>query len=236
MQKPILRWTIGQVSTEGMECLKISVHNIVKLYKDQFQLFICYNNIEKNELNWTKKYPIELLCQHDYVSDLKIKPIPQNPCWKLYPARIDLDLHEMFIDNDLLIYEKIPTIDNFLKSNNLLFMTQAIKRSYGAFDSLIKSPINLNTGFFGVYPKFDLKNEINKTIEKNNLQWKNHLDEQGLLAYIWINKKFELITLDQIYVCHKDFPYKLGKYGQHFVQLNKKMLNHWETFLSNQKK
>ena len=56
MQKPILRWTIGQVSTEGMECLKISVDNIVKLYKNNFQLFICYNNIEKNELNWTKKY------------------------------------------------------------------------------------------------------------------------------------------------------------------------------------
>jgi len=106
-----------------------------------------------------------------------------------------------------------------------------VRRSYGNFDSLIESSINLNTGFFGVYPKFDLKKEINEILEKKQFFWNDHLDEQGLLSYIFFKKKFELITLDQIYVCHKDFEYKKGKYGQHFVQLNRGFTKYWELFI-----
>jgi len=235
MQKPILRWTIGKVSKEGMQCLMLSVDSMMNLYHNQFEYFVCYNNIEKEELNWTSKYPIELLCQHSFESNLKLKPISNNPCWKLYPARIDLNRHEMFIDNDLIIYDRIPIVDTFLASQDLLFITEAIKRSYGAFDTIIDSPRNLNTGFFGVHPGFDLQKEIDDVIEEKQIQWKTHLDEQGLLSYIFTKRKLEIITLDQIYVCHKDFPYRKGKYGQHFVQLNQKVLKHWKTFIGNQK-
>jgi hypothetical protein len=141
----------------------------------------------------------------------------------------------MFIDNDLIVYEKIPTVDAFVKSQNLLFITEAIKRSYGIFDSLINYPHNLNTGFFGIYPEFDFQKEINSVIEEKSIVWKNHLDEQGLISYIFSKKNLEVITLDQIYVCHKDFPYKKGKYGQHFVQMNQSFLKHWKTFTNNEK-
>jgi len=115
MQKTILRWTIGKVSRDGMRCLIMSFQNLFALYGDRFEYFICYNNIKKNELRWTKKYPITLVCQHDFTSDLKIDPIKENPCWKLYPARLDLDCHEIFIDNDLILYKKIPIIDRFIE-------------------------------------------------------------------------------------------------------------------------
>lgn len=231
--KPILRWTVGNVSDEGIECLKLSIKWICKIYGDTFDYYLCHNNIDLDKLNWIKNTSIKLLNQHDYVSDLNINPMNNNPCWKLYPPRIDINRHEIFIDNDLIIYKRLPVIDKFLERNNLLFITEAIRRSNGSFDSIIKSTKNLNTGLFGLYPGFDLKNRINETLNLKIIKtWSCHLDEQGLLAYIFHNSDYELVTLDDIYVCHQDYQYKIGKYGQHFVELNRQVTCHWITFLN----
>jgi len=233
MSKAILRWTIGDVSDQGHVCFRMSFLKIFNLYGYDFDYFVCYNNIDLSRLSWLKNYSVRLLNQHDFVSDIKINPIQNNPCWKLYPPRIDLNRHEMWIDNDLIIYKKIPIIDKFLNSKNTIFITEGQKRSYGCFDNLIQSKEKLNTGFFGLFPGFDLKNEINTTLKNNSIEnWKNHLDEQGLLSYIFLKNRLEIITLEDIYVCHIEFPYKVGKYGQHFVQLNQGKLKHWNVYIN----
>ena len=231
MKKPIVRWTIGDVSKEGFVTLYHSVKNFINLYKDNFEYFICYNNITEKQLNIVKNFPIVFINQHNYINELKLNPICGNPCWKLYPPRLDLNRHEIFIDNDLIIYKKIPIIDNFLNKNNLLFISEAIMRSYGNFLKYITISENLNTGIFGLYPNFDFKLKINNIIEdKKIIKWSNHLDEQGLVSLIFQNYNFELIDLNQIYVCHKSFKLKKGKYGIHFVGLNNKKFQYIDAF------
>ena len=44
MQKPILRWTIGKVSKEGMQCLMLSVDSMMNLYHNQFEYFVNMTN------------------------------------------------------------------------------------------------------------------------------------------------------------------------------------------------
>jgi len=223
MKKPIVRWTIGDVSKEGFLILHYSIKSFIDLYKDQFDYFVCYNNIEESKLSKIKKFPVTFINQINYINEIKIKPILNNPCWKLYPPRLDLKRHEIFVDNDLIVYKKIPVIDKFLKEKDLLFISEAIMRSYGNFSDYITIPENLNTGIFGLYPNFDFKIKINNIIKnKKVITWKNHLDEQGLVSLIFQDYNFELIDLNQIYVCHKNFNLKKGKYGVHFVGLNNK--------------
>ena len=222
--KNIVRWTIGNCSEEGVECLRESICKFIEIYNDQFDYFICYNNIEKEKLVWSKKINIKLIDQKKYANSLKIKPYDKNPCWKLYPPRLRINSYEIFIDNDLIIYKKI-NLDEFIKSN-IFFITQALKKNYGSLENFVKNKYNLNTGFFGIPKNFDLKKQINKIIKKYELNWDtSHFEEQGVISYIISNNKHEIINLEKIYVSFED--YQLAKNGFHFVGLNTDIKKFW---------
>lgn len=99
-KKPIIRWTIGgNVSQHGIDCLGNSINCWKDLYGDSFDYFLCYNNIDVNKLN----FGVNLINQHEHLNSLSIQP--NSTAWKLYPPRISLQSHEIFIDNDLIIYK-----------------------------------------------------------------------------------------------------------------------------------
>ena len=233
--KNIVRWTIGNVSEEGFECLRRSVSNFLNFYKDQFQYFICYNNIQENKLEWSKKFKINLINQNNFVNSLNINPKDSNPCWKLYPPRINNNVYEIFIDNDIVLHKKINL--NEVINKNYFFITQALKRNYGSLDKCIISEFDYNSGFFGVPVGFDFKKEINKIIEKFNINWNlgfgpegrpGHFEEQGIVSYIINKNKHELINLEKIYISFED--YQLGKYGVHFVGVNTDIKRFWNFY------
>jgi len=238
MQKPILRWCIGDVSELGIYCLKLSIKNMLRLYKDKFDYYICYNTISASKLQWTQQSEIQicLIDQREFIKELEISPKSSNPCWKLYPPRIDIDRHEIFVDNDLILYNSMPILNEFLQLNDLIFCTEALAKNYGAFNSLINYPWNLNTGFFGIPPKFDFKGKINSVLNSNIIEkWQDHLDEQGLVSYVFINNicRLNIIKLTDIYICYGQTAYKMGIYGQHFVGINRGHSKHWINFLKN---
>lgn len=217
--KPIIRWTIGNVSNYGIDCLQASVSSFLKLYKNNFDYFICYNNLDFNKIKFLEKYNLNFLNQEEHKDSVCIEPI-SNPCWKLYPPRINLDVHEIFIDNDLIVYKKIPLIDKFLDSNKLFFITEAVKRSYS--DNLNNFIHNkFNSGFFGVPPKFDFLKKINNIINKYEIvSWEHSIfEEQSVVAKIIEEENnFSVISLDEIHVCFEEI--KNSKFGLHFVGLN----------------
>jgi hypothetical protein len=226
--KPIIRWTIGDVSKNGFICLESSIKNFIKNYKNKFDYYVCYNTINEKKLNYIRKYPVKLLNQHDYVDELKIKP-KNHPCWKLFPPRININTHEIFIDNDLVLYEKLPLINRFLKNNDMLIITQARSRAYGNFSKLIKTKDNINTGFFGLYPNFDFKKEINNILNKKIIEnWNAHWDEQGLVTYIFENYKYNLIPTTKIYAGTKMLPFTDGTKGIHYIGLNRKRTKNYK--------
>lgn len=223
--KPIVRWTIGDVSENGFICLEHSIKNFIKNYENKFDYYVCYNTIDEKKLNYIKKYPVKLLNQNNYVKELKIKP-KNHPCWKLFPPRINIHTHEIFIDNDLILYEKLPLINKFLKNNNMLIISEAKYRAYGNFCKLINTNDKMNTGFFGLYPNFDFKNEINKTLDKKIISnWDIHSDEQGLVAYIFQNYEYRLISTKKIFVGHTKLPLNDNLKGIHYIGLNVKRKN-----------
>jgi hypothetical protein len=226
MNKKIVRWTIGNVSDEGVECLRLSVSNFIKFYDYQYDYYICHNQIDPARLKWTNAFKINLLNQDEYVNSLIIPPLNNHPCWKLYPPRIKLDSHELFVDNDVLIYKNIDIEKLFDLS---FFISEGLERSYGFFDPMIDPSFpKINTGFFSIPPSFDFKLHLNYLISHYDLKWKNHFDEQGLVAKIFSSKEFKLIPIQDINVSF-DNPFK-GKFGMHFIGLNSGNTSHWKRF------
>jgi hypothetical protein len=217
---PVVRWTIGNVSNVGIKSLNSSIKSFVNIYKDKFKYYVCYNQINFNKISFLKKYKVNFVNQQECINSLKVPPIKNNPCWKIYPPRINKNVHEIFIDNDLIIYKKIDIIDFFLEKKFLFIITEAYKKRYGIFDNFIDDNFIVNTGFFGLPPSYEFEEDLNKNLP-NWIESKNHFDEQGLIAFILMNKEVKIINLNDINVCIKERINLKGKYGMHFVGINK---------------
>lgn len=212
----LVRWTIGPVREAGFECLKLSVLSFLNLYKAD--LFVCHNGLSENQFDFISKLPVNLIRQEDqsFVGD---KPV--GVAWKLTPPRLALDCHEIFIDNDLILTEKISEIDDFLSTNKSTLLIEAESRHYGRFENKVPIGYNINSGLFGLPPNFDLGNYVKLWGKwgENCPNLSRTWDEQGLVASALLNHNHFLIVPDtKITNCYSEL---LWAPGMHFVGLNR---------------
>jgi hypothetical protein len=225
--KSLFRWTIGDNSSkEGIECLSHSISLIKKKYGDSCDYFVCHSGNNVNNLNLKG---VNFIDQRSFTNSISIKPFGTS--WKLYPPRIRIDSHEIFLDNDLIVYGSLPIIDSFFKSDDVFFCTEGLKRRYGKYDSLIASHQKLNTGLFGLPPNFDFGQKIESKLSGN---WEGHFDEQGLVASILLEYNVKVIPISDIYIACKDAAEHLsfGRAGIHFVGLNSGNSFYWNEYLA----
>lgn len=211
--KPIVRWTIGNVSKNGIISLKYSIKKFINLYGNNFEYFLCYNNIDLS-MNWLNDIKIEKINQNQ-LSEYSIDGY--NPFWKLVPPRLDIKRHEIFIDNDLIIYNKIKEFEFFLSSKDLFLITQGSRKekngfTYGVFEGKINSEVYMNTGLLGFPPNFDLDKEIKNILKQYKI--KNHFDEQGMISFIIQSKNKKIILKEKI-----NF-FQNGSCGIHLIGIN----------------
>lgn len=217
--KPLVRWTVGPVPQRGIDLLCLSINKWRSVYNDDFDMVVCYNGIDSHQIS---QIPIETIDQNDYTDSIKYKPF--DTTWKLYPPRLRMDSHEIFIDNDLVVYDRSPTIDKFLHSSSMSIITSAHRRFYGAYNQLVSPDLTVNSGLFGLPPNFDLGRSINRFIAVYpRLGWLEHCDDEGVLACILSKNNLCVIPMEEIHVCNPsvDFsPYSLGSCGTHFAGSN----------------
>jgi hypothetical protein len=217
--KPIARWTIGESTKDGYECLEMSINSLLNFY--DFDIIICHNINIKKLPTFVKKF--NLLDQSRYVN---LKPKPKGVAWKLYPPRIDLNNHELSIDNDIVFNEKINEINEFLKCNKTLMLEDTC-RAYGRFDKHINSKMQINSGIYGMPPKFDFESYV-KFYSGN--EWQKNafyqhdksetFDEQGLVALaLSNNSNYIIIPNTTVTNCENNLI--KGK-GNHFIGLNRR--------------
>lgn len=228
--KPIIRWTFGLNSKESLDCLKLSIKNFYKFYRDEFRYFLCFNNIDPLEFDWSKKYNVNLIDQDQYKNSLCIRPIMNHSCWKIYPPRLDINSYEIFMDNDLILHKRID-FKKFIEKK-IFFMAEAVRKAYGTFQEKINYHYNLNAGFLGIPPGFNFQEKANNVIVENSVSWENsYYEEQGLVAYIFHKQNCEVIKLDEIFICYDS--YCIGEYGMHFVGLNTDNKKYWKMYRRN---
>jgi hypothetical protein len=227
MAKTIVRWTLGNVSDQGFDCLRLSIKKMMGMYgTEKFDYFLCHNNVPKSRLDLIHK-DVELLDQGRFTESLPIPPSNKfGVSWKLYPPRIDMDRNEIFMDNDLILYKKM----DFDRLGSMCFISEAARRSYGSFSERIETSNNLNSGFFGLTRGFDFAGELSKAIALFDIDWDlSYFEEQGVVAYVLSGRPHWVVGLDKISI-NLEEPFRLGEYGIHFVGLNKGFDKFWRMY------
>lgn len=229
--KYLFRWTVGNINSAGLQCLRQCINNIKKLYPEADRV-VCYNQINTELI---KDLDAELVDQNNYLDSFPIKPaLGVNVHWKLYPVRLNLDIHEICLDNDIIIFDRIPEIDLFLK-DEVVLLYQGLNGFHGRYKDLIPKGIRFNSGIFGLPPKFDFVS-IAKSIVLPD--WLDYFDEQGLVGSVLLSVgSYYMIPLTTLPIIQSEFDLnkimgnKLCK-GLHFCGLNRKEFHlAWNNYL-----
>lgn len=253
MKKPIFRWTVGKPNKNGVDILKISIKSFYKIYGDTFDYFVCYNNLELNQLyeisKLTDKFNIKLFEQTWNLNPLPVKPEvyngicnkPNGSLWKICPPRIDINTHEIIMDNDVIITKRLKKIDDFLLSNQILILEDLIEY-YGIYKTHFNQKQYFNSGLMGLPPNYDFGKNILETYQKhkkpNSFQ---NGDEQGLLMLTLLSEPNIIINTKEIVELHsfkclscqenKTYQFGSGEFGLHFVEANRILKHlHWNKF------
>ncbi len=243
---------MGNVSEAGWECLSESTRLLPKIYPE-FDFVICYNsfhqetlqqtkaknrnlhreaNLKRERLNRLRSFGIDLYEQRKAALDIPhnfLRPESvSNHAWKLCPTRLRPEAHELWIDNDVVIVDRIPEIDEWLNKDVPIISTAYGREHYGRFDSKINTDITCCAGLFGLPPHFGFKEKILQECDGMPLEG---FDEQGLVVYLvttsegWIHIQPHIFN--QVGWFNK-FVFK--HMGYHFIRLNTGTNSAWENY------
>ena len=185
-------------------------------------IVVCFNCDETLVSHLPDEHGVTLLDQSSHQND---SMPPMGVAWKLYPPRLDIDRHEIVIDNDIILESSIEQIDQFLSSDNHCLLLEGLSRTYGRFEKHVRANLMINSGLYGLNPGFDFSAYVKRHAGKN---WEENatgihaasktFDEQGLVALILSNQKHFLIPNTAITNCERKLV--AGK-GMHFIGLNR---------------
>jgi hypothetical protein len=206
----VVRWTIGPVQPDGFDCLAASVASFAELYPG-VERVVCHNGLDDSRLQELVDLDVRLVCQSGGGVGV---------AWKLYPPRLDIARHELFIDNDLIVLEKVQEIDDFF-SGEFALLLQGESRNYGRFDQFVPPSYNINSGLFGVPPGIDLDRYLKlygERWEENCYNSSRTWDEQGFVAAVLTQHPHRIVSNETIRNC--ELRYQPAR-GLHFVGLNR---------------
>jgi hypothetical protein len=204
--KPLARWTVGPPRSRFDDAiLRRSVINFRRFYGDVFDCLLCLNGRDARGLDGLGA---EVILQKSVAGC----PEPKGVAWKLYPPRIRPDSHELFIDHDVVLVDRIEKLDSFLSRRDAFLYSQAysLEGCYGSFRNLVPEGFRLNSGFFGLPPgfRFDLSSVR---------EWFDYFDEQGFVASSLCGQdSLIMVPLEDIHICMGDERPRAPK-AYHFV-------------------
>lgn len=217
--KPLVRWTAGPPRSKFDDAiLRSSILNFKCLYGDRFDQVLCVNGRDGLDLgslgfDIVRQFPVEG------------SPKPWGVAWKLYPPRLRPNAHEIFIDHDVVLLDKLPQIEEFLSSEEAFLYSQSFWPDglYGSFRDQVPDGFGLNSGLFGLPPGFSF--DLSMVDE-----WKEDLDEQGFVAS-QMCRQSNLIRVgpEDLWICADDRMPRDVK-GYHFCRSNRDEA--WARFLS----
>ena len=216
----VARWTIGETTKDGYECLAMSIESFLTFY--DAKIVLCHNCLKNNLAPIVAQLPVSLHNQSQYLDD---SIVPRGVSWKLYPPRLAPDQHEIQIDNDIVFESRVEEIDRFF-DNDCTLLLQGLSRNYGKFEKHVPPGFFINSGIFGMPPGFKLHKYIDFLIHQ---QWEENavgehtanvtFDEQGLVAFALLNyRKYVIIPNASVTNCERQL---IKGNGLHFVGLNK---------------
>jgi len=245
-KKPLFRFTCGPCLPQGIEVLCESINKTTTvLGLDRFDWVVCHNGLSTTDIETIKAaigdLPIDLFEQsweHLPIRNNLRSPKREdgsyewngNKCggtlWKVCPARMRLNSHEIIMDNDIVLLKKFRQVDQFLRTTNMALILEEPIRFYGRYDKLFdRTKAYLNSGFMGLPPGYDFAAEIHRVWEETGrLENLSQADEQGLLTYTLSRIPSLRVKKEQMKeILARDVNYTITgeEEGLHFTQSNR---------------
>ena len=231
--KPLWRWTVGgNIGPLGWEVFSESVRLAPKVYPE-FDFVICCNNVNVDQKAYLESHDFPVVLQTEKHSCVPYRAKGEGCedfAWKLMPPRLRIEAHELWVDNDIVIRDKIPAIDQWLGCYTGI-VSRGFDSLYGRFQEKVDPSVDCCAGFFGLPPYFDFRAHIIEICGDEPLMG---FDEQGLVVYVVSNLPGRIIVpYANLRMWghwqtefHSDFPE-----GIHFVGANRnERLLSWEYY------
>lgn len=223
-----LRWTIGDVSPRGFECLGLSLHGAWRLFGSGAAYAVVVNGVPVAEaarragpvpeaVRWHAAHGLPAALARHLDAGMA-----EGVAWKFAPVRLFPDLPELALDNDVVLWEVPEGLSRWLADPGSFLLAEDVTPAFGRFaDRCGPEPRNL--GLRGVPAGFDLTAALAATLEESPGPLASELDEQGLqVATLQAAGRCHTVTLDDVSVCSPFWPHRPepGRCGAHFVGLN----------------
>lgn len=232
-----IRWTIGDVSLEGFEALRLSVWGAHRVFGDAAAYAICVNSIP---LDIAKERTGSLPARniwHETTGEVPsfMRPyldggMAQGAGWKLAPLRVFDDRHELSLDNDCILWALPEALRRWLEARDgRCLLAEDVRACFGRFANEC-GPAPRNAGIRGLPPGFDLERAMTDVLRAHPEPLVSELDEQGLqVAALTRSRPVEVVPLSDVTICSPFPPHlsELGRCGAHFCGLNAHDLG-WE--------
>lgn len=257
MGKPLWRWTCGPCLQQGLDILAESIDRTTEAYGiNNWDWVICHNGLNNENVTFLRSVigtrPIQLYSQ-DW-SLCAVDDNCQNPrrrdgsfewngnrcggtMWKVTPARMRMESHEIIMDNDIILLRKFPQVEEWLAQTVKVLVLEEPIRFYGRYDLIhAPGPPFFNSGFIGLPPKYDYADELSKNWSRHGRYMNlSQSDEQGLLTYTLMQRPNIRVQAEQmVEVLGRNFSATItgDEQGLHFTQANR-MPQHisWKRYL-----
>lgn len=232
--RPIgVRWTIGDVSPQGFEALRLSIWGAWRLFGPEARYTVVVNSLPLEEargrtgalpagIEWRPAgaLPAGL---HRYVDDT----MADGVAWKLAPPRCFPERYELSLDNDCILWDLPEAMRVWLDEEEPRCLIAAdVELAHGGFAGLTR-PEPRNTGIRGLAPGVDLEAALTAVLERHPMPLRSELDEQGLqVVALDLGRRAHVVSTTDVSICSPFWPKRpeLGRAGAHFVGLNSRSL------------
>lgn len=225
-----IRWTVGDVSLQGFEALRLSIWGAFRLFGFRADYVVCVNSIPLEEarrragelppnVSWL------LVTKANLPRGLRDRfdsGFAEGVGWKFAPLRLFPDRHELALDNDCILWEVPEALRAWLGSTKGRLIAEDVRPGFGRFASRCGTSPR-NSGIRGLPPRFDLERAFARVLDRDPAPLTSELDEQGLqVAALSLDGEPLVVRETEVRICSPFPPHHddLGSHGAHFVGLN----------------
>jgi hypothetical protein len=232
-----VRWTIGDVSDEGFEALRLSIWGAAKSFGSDAAYAICFNSVplgyaqdRTGELPPAVQWIESSECFAPWLRPHLDRRMAEGVGWKFSPLRLFPDRYEIALDNDCILW-KLPHALEVTLAGQLsrCVLAEDVRSCFGQFADLCGAEPR-NTGIRCTPPGFDLAGALRGTLQRRPCRLISETDEQGLqVAALQSTGTPAVVRTSEVSICSPFPPHsrELGSCGAHFVGLNSRNLP-WE--------
>ncbi|MDB6105054.1 MAG: hypothetical protein JWO52_5053 [Gammaproteobacteria bacterium] len=230
-----IRWTIGDVSAEGFEALRLSVWGASRVFGTDAAYAVCVNSVPMTQARqktgdlppgvvWieTDAYGLP-----EWLRSHLDRNMAEGVGWKFAPIRVFPDRYEIALDNDCILWDMPAALRVALeREQKRCLLAEDVGRYFGQFADLCGSEAR-NSGIRGTPAGFELEGALQRILRQRPCRLSSETDEQGLqVAALEAIGEPLIVRTREVSICSPFPPHlpEVGACGAHFVGLNARNL------------